>query len=391
VAFKITTTGTLNPVIISDLGFIIFHPTVDDDFALRVNNDITKLYYSKDLRQAQIDGHITIQDENNYPIDLTTDGLQELSEKDQPGGYLGVGNVPATSVSFTPDGDISSTNVQDAIVEVRDDTDTKLSLKIDNSEKGAVNGVATLDGGGKIPFTQLPNKMMEFEGNWDASTNTPTLANTDIDKQGTVYRVSVAGTVDFGAGNISFTVGDWVYNTGTEWQKGDQVSNSDEITHTPSVPSDWDNVNPNFPANEALDELAKRIRMRDYGYAEDLTESSTTSQVYQLKLQVDFINAPAGTFYIHWTLQEASTATNKSVDVRIQTIEDPLGVPVVITQYEDSHTPNQTFPEFFLETSFFRYVNPVLEDVRITVEWRCGNPTMTAYIRNVRIKAEFKV
>jgi hypothetical protein len=90
------------------------------------------------------------------------------------------------------------------------------------SEKGSANGYASLDGSGKIPTSELPVQMMEFEGNWDASTNTPTLANTDTGKQGTVYRTSVAGTVDFGAGNVTFAVGDWVYNTGSVWELGEQ-------------------------------------------------------------------------------------------------------------------------------------------------------------------------
>lgn len=60
---------------------------------------------------------------------------------------------------------------------------------------------------------------LKQQGFWDASTNTPTLANGN----GTIgyyYVVSVGGTVDFGAGNITFTVGDWVYyNTANEWVK----------------------------------------------------------------------------------------------------------------------------------------------------------------------------
>jgi hypothetical protein len=85
---------------------------------------------------------------------------------------------------------------------------------------GVANGIATLDAGGKVPTSQLPFELMEFLGNWDASTNTPTLANTDVGAQGNTYRVSVAGTVDFGAGNITFAVGDWCYNTGSIWEKG---------------------------------------------------------------------------------------------------------------------------------------------------------------------------
>lgn len=91
----------------------------------------------------------------------------------------------------------------------------------------AANGIATLDVGGKVPNSQLPFNLMEFLGNWDATTNTPTLSNTDVGAQGNTYKVSVAGTQDFGAGNITFDVGDWVVNNGTIWEK---VDNTDAVT-----------------------------------------------------------------------------------------------------------------------------------------------------------------
>lgn len=90
---------------------------------------------------------------------------------------------------------------------------------IPRREKGQPNGVATLDNNGLIPESQIPLKFLEFQGNWDASTNTPTLANTDVGAKGNVYNVSVAGTVDFGAGPISFKVSDWAFNNGTIWLK----------------------------------------------------------------------------------------------------------------------------------------------------------------------------
>jgi len=96
-----------------------------------------------------------------------------------------------------------------------------------DSQKGANNGVASLDATGKIPSDQIPFGFMEFLGNWDASTNTPTLANTDTGAQGNTYRCNVAGTVDFGAGNITFAIGDFCFNNGTIWDKGD---NTDAVT-----------------------------------------------------------------------------------------------------------------------------------------------------------------
>jgi hypothetical protein len=86
------------------------------------------------------------------------------------------------------------------------------------SEKGNANGYASLDSLGKVPISQLPSSLMEYKGMWNASTNTPTLANGTGDT-GDVYICNVAGTVNFGAGNITFAVGDYVIYSGSIWQR----------------------------------------------------------------------------------------------------------------------------------------------------------------------------
>jgi hypothetical protein len=86
------------------------------------------------------------------------------------------------------------------------------------SEKGVSNGYASLDSGGKVPISQLPSSIMEYKGTWNAATNTPTLANGTGDT-GDVYICNVAGTVNFGAGPITFAVGDYVIYSGSIWQR----------------------------------------------------------------------------------------------------------------------------------------------------------------------------
>jgi hypothetical protein len=92
------------------------------------------------------------------------------------------------------------------------------SVYVQSTEVGAANGVASLDGGGKVPVSQLPNSIMDYLGTWAASTNTPTLAD-GTGNAGDVYIASDSGTVNFGAGNISFLAGDWVVYSGSVWQK----------------------------------------------------------------------------------------------------------------------------------------------------------------------------
>lgn len=82
---------------------------------------------------------------------------------------------------------------------------------------GAANGVASLDGGGKVPAAQLPSTIMNYRGAWDASSNTPTLAN-GTGENGDVWRASAAGTVDFGAGPITFAIGDFAIYNGSIWE-----------------------------------------------------------------------------------------------------------------------------------------------------------------------------
>jgi hypothetical protein len=86
------------------------------------------------------------------------------------------------------------------------------------SEKGVSNGYASLDSSGKVPISQLPSSIMEYKGTWSAATNTPTLANGTGDT-GDVYLCNAAGTVNFGAGPITFAVGDYVVYSGTIWQR----------------------------------------------------------------------------------------------------------------------------------------------------------------------------
>ena len=86
------------------------------------------------------------------------------------------------------------------------------------SEKGVSNGYASLDSSGKVPISQLPSSIMEYKGTWNAATNTPTLANGTGDT-GDVYICNVAGTVNFGAGPLTFAVGDYVIYSGTIWQR----------------------------------------------------------------------------------------------------------------------------------------------------------------------------
>jgi len=63
---------------------------------------------------------------------------------------------------------------------------------------------------------------LDYQGTWNASTNTPTLTSS-VGTNGYYYIVSVAGTTNLD-GITDWQVGDWVIFNGTAWQKLDQTN-----------------------------------------------------------------------------------------------------------------------------------------------------------------------
>ena len=93
-------------------------------------------------------------------------------------------------------------------------------------DAGVANGVATLDSGGQVPLSQLPPLGdLNYQGTWNASTNTPTLTSS-VGTKGYYYVVSVAGTTNLN-GITDWQVGDWAVFNGSVWQK---IDNTDAVT-----------------------------------------------------------------------------------------------------------------------------------------------------------------
>jgi hypothetical protein len=95
-------------------------------------------------------------------------------------------------------------------------------------DAGVANGVATLDGSGTVPISQLPAAVLgalSYQGTWNASTNTPTLTSS-VGTKGYYYVVSVAGSTNLN-GITDWQVGDWAVYNGTAWQK---IDNTDAVT-----------------------------------------------------------------------------------------------------------------------------------------------------------------
>ena len=147
-------------------------------------------------------------------------GLVNTTTQSFAGNKTFTGTIGASNLSGTNSGDVTigTANGLSLSSQVLSLAQATNSLPGAVANVGGANGVAPLDSGSKIPVAYLPSTVMLFLGNWNASTNTPTLAD-GTGTNGDVYRTSVAGTQNLGSGPQSFLVGDFVIYNGTVWQK----------------------------------------------------------------------------------------------------------------------------------------------------------------------------
>ena len=124
-------------------------------------------------------------------------------------GYVkGTGTTPMTASATIPNTDITGLGT----------ASTK--------DAGAALGVATLDAGGKVPQSQIPLMGdLNYQGTWNASTNTPTLTSS-VGTKGYYYVVDVSGNTNLN-GITDWVIGDWAIFNGSIWQK---VDNTDAVT-----------------------------------------------------------------------------------------------------------------------------------------------------------------
>jgi hypothetical protein len=93
-------------------------------------------------------------------------------------------------------------------------------------DAGVANGVATLDSSGQVPLSQIPPLGdLNYQGAWNANTNSPTLTSS-VGTKGFYYVVSVAGTTNLN-GITDWQIGDWAVFNGSVWQK---IDNTDAVT-----------------------------------------------------------------------------------------------------------------------------------------------------------------
>lgn len=226
---------------------------------------------------------VGIEDDGAYFTGTDVEAaLQEL------GAAVGSGSAADISYDNSTSG-LTADNVQDAIDEVEGRVQTAESdinavendvanlvtlsgVAVDSTSLGTFTGVTIPDSSTvkgalqslETALEAMPDPM-EYKGNWAASTNTPELEDGTGDN-GDVYYVTDAGTVDFGAGNISFEQGDRVVYSGAdgEWQKWDTTDQVTSVNgQTGAVDLDTDDIdegsNQYFTDERAQDAVISQV------------------------------------------------------------------------------------------------------------------------------------
>lgn len=97
------------------------------------------------------------------------------------------------------------------------------------ANKSIANGYASLDATGKVPLTEIPSSILgaaNYQGSWNAETNSPTIPTAGTTNKGWYYVVSVRGSVSVN-GITDWRVGDWIISNGSVWEK---IDNTDAIS-----------------------------------------------------------------------------------------------------------------------------------------------------------------
>lgn len=169
---------------------------------------------------------------------------------------------------------------------------------------------------GKVPVSQLPSSLMQYQGVWDASTNTPTLIDGTGDP-GDVYRVTATADQNLGSGTIAFVTGDYViYNPSGVWEK------SDTTDTVATVAGRVGNVTLTVADIEGNTTTALGTGTIELGHASDTTISRAAAGV----IAVEGVNVP--------TVSSVNTLTNKRIPLRIGTTASTATPSIDVDLYD---------------------------------------------------------
>ena len=190
---------------------------------------------------------------------------------------------------------------------------------------------------------------LDYQGAWNASTNTPTLTSS-VGTLGEFYIVSVAGATDLN-GITNWDVGDWALFNGSVWQRVEGGANGNFSTLTVSGVSTFnDNAQFNKVGDGANFVSGSELRFGDSDQM-NLLESSGESQI-----RVD-----SGTFKIRSNEIYFTAQNGTSSYMTLDSLGRPF-IPAAYT-YTTAAAANMYVAagagQLFRSTSSLRYKNTV--------------------------------
>jgi hypothetical protein len=140
--------------------------------------------------------------------------------RDGVNGVDGVDGVSVTDAKIDFDGSLVISLSNGREINVGEVVAPDLAERIKVITNGGGTSQEVLDTLASLQAQIDALNVLTYEGTWDASTNTPTLAS-GVGEPGDYYIVSVAGSTNLD-GITDWQPGDWVIFNGTVWQKIDQ-------------------------------------------------------------------------------------------------------------------------------------------------------------------------
>jgi hypothetical protein len=137
------------------------------------------------------------------------------------GSKINFWTTPIGSIVSQQVASITATGISANAVLFTTDSSIQTTAGIPLTQRAVANGVATLGIDGRLTTDQIPSSLVGaivFQGGWNAANNTPTLSNgTGV--AGYQYIVTIGGTQNLGAGNVTYVSGDTVTYGGNVWNR----------------------------------------------------------------------------------------------------------------------------------------------------------------------------
>ena len=287
--------------------YAIKHESTETKTVVTRFTDILSSYFTEESKGKWTinEGYSLVIEGNTFKsVALVSDSYHIYANPDYTGMYSDKYN-PQTTYEFTVLEDISHTDfyagkAEDGSFVKLANVDEVERYFIRVEEKGAANGVASLDVNGKVPVEQLPTEALVFKGYWKPSSGSYPADGTVA---GDFYIVEEEGDFD----GIHWNINDWLIWDGTKWTHSE---NHNDVT----------SVN------------GKKGVVKVYG---DNTEITETSDARTIKEYIDDITVDGE------SKDENDNYTSKAV-IKVTELPKPLNNKVYVkdnsvkTQYSDN-------------------------------------------------------